>query len=134
LIDRLSKDLTQEFGRGFSRSNLKSIRQLYLLFPKGQTMSDQLSWSHYVELIKVEYELERSFYLKQCELENWSVRELKRQMKSMLFHRIALSKDKQGVFEIASEGVKVQSASDLLRDPYVFEFLGLPDQVRYSES
>ena len=72
--------------------------------------------------------------MKQCELENWSVRELKRQMKSMLFHRIALSKDKQGVVEIASEGVKVQTASDLLRDPYVFEFLGLPDQVRYSES
>jgi hypothetical protein len=134
LIDRLSKDLTQEFGRGFSRSNLKSIRQLYLLFPKGQTMSDQLSWSHYVELIKVENELERSFYLKQCELENWRVRELKRQMKSMLFHRIAVIKDKQGVFEISREGIKVQTASDLLRDPYVFEFLGLPDQVRYSES
>lgn len=133
LIRRLSKDLTAEYGRGFSRSNLKSIRQLYLTFPKSQTLSDQLTWSHYVELLKAEDESERSFYLKQCEQERWSVRALKRQMKSMLFHRIALSKDQQGVLDIAREGAKVQTASDLLRDPYVFEFLGIPEQQQYSE-
>lgn len=80
LVDQLSKDLALEFGKGFSRSNLKSIRKLYLTFPKSQTLSDQLSWSHYVEILKAEDELERSFYIRQCERENWSVRELKRQM------------------------------------------------------
>lgn len=134
LIKRLSKDLTQEFGKGFSRSNLFLIKQLYLTFPKVQTLSGQLTWSHYIELLKAEDELERSFYIQQCTQENWSVRELKRQMKSMLFHRLALSKDKEGVLDLAKKGAKVQRASDLLRDPYVFEFLGLPEQPQYTES
>lgn len=134
LIDQLSRDLTLELGKGFSRSNLFLTKQLYLSFPKIQTLSGQLSWSHYVELFKAEDELARHFYLQQCEQENWSVRELRRQMKSMLFHRIALSKDKQGVLALAREGAKVQTASDLLRDPYVFEFLGLPEQPQYTES
>jgi predicted nuclease of restriction endonuclease-like (RecB) superfamily len=134
LLDRLSKDLTAEFGKGFSRSNLFLIRQLYVTFPKIQTLSGQLTWSHYVEILKAEDELERSFYIRQCERENWSVRELKRQMKSMLFHRIALSKDKQGVLEMAKKGEITDRPGDLIKDPYVFEFLGIPEQKRYSES
>ena len=133
LLDTLSKDLSQTYGKGFSRSNLFQIRQFYICFPKVQTLSGQLSWSHYVELIKAEDKLERSFYLNQCERENWSVRALKRQMKSSLFQRIALSKDKQGVWEIAQKGLDVQNPQDILRDPYVFEFLGIPQQERYLE-
>ena len=89
LLDRLSKDLSLEFGKGFSRSNLFQIRAFYLKFQKIQTLSGQLSWSHYLELSKADSELEISFYSRQSEKENWSVRELKRQMKSMLFHRLA---------------------------------------------
>lgn len=133
LLDKLSKDLTSEFGKGFSRSNLFQIRQFYIRFPKVQTLSGQLSWSHYIELMKEEDELAVSFYMKQCDNENWSVRELKRQMKSMLFHRIALSKEKSKVIEIAQKGVEVQRAEDIIKDPYVFEFLDIPVKTHYLE-
>lgn len=133
LINRLAKDLTLEYGKGFSRSNLFQIRQFYLCFPKVQTLSGQLSWSHYSELLKADDELERSFYLKQCEKENWSVRELKRQMKSMLFHRLALSKDKAGVLSLSKEGSTVAAPEDIVKDPYVFEFLGIPRRHQYLE-
>jgi predicted nuclease of restriction endonuclease-like (RecB) superfamily len=143
LIDRLSKDLTMEFGKGFSRSNLKSIRKLYLTFPlydanseqleKSQTLSDQLSWSHYVEILRSDSDLEISFYVKQCEKENWSIRELKRQMKSMLFHRLALSKDKKGILEIANKGVEVLNPQDIIKEPFIFEFLNIPQKEKYLE-
>ncbi|MGL5889563.1 MAG: DUF1016 N-terminal domain-containing protein [Bacteroidia bacterium] len=92
LLDRLSKDLSLAYGKGFSRSNLFQIRQFYVRFEKIQTVSGQfgLSWSHYTEILKTESDLELGFYTKQCEKERWSVRELKRNMKSMLFHRLAL--------------------------------------------
>jgi len=128
LLDRLSKDLTLEFGKGFSRSNLFQIRQFYLKFPKIQTLSGQLSWSHYAEIIKAENDLEISFYVKESEKENWSVRELKRQMKNMLFHRLALSKDKTGVLRLAEKGTEIINPADVVKDPYVFEFLGIPHQ------
>jgi len=134
LLARLAQDLTLEYGKGFSRSNLFQIRSFYLKFPKVQTLSEQLSWSHYVELMKVENNLELGFYLKECEKEHWSVRELKRQMKSMLFHRIALSKEKKEVLELAQKGSSVTKAEDILKDPYVFEFLGIAQQTRYLES
>lgn len=133
LIDRLSKDITFEYGKGFSRSNLKSIRKLYLSFQKSQTLSDKLNWSHYVEIIKADSELEIGFYTKQCEKENWSVRELKRQMKSMLFHRLALSKDKKGVLNLSQKGLEIQQPSDIIKDPYVLEFLNIPQNYRYLE-
>jgi len=134
LLNRLSKDLTLEYGKGFSRSNIFQIRQFYLKFQKIQTLSEQLSWSHYVEIIKSDSELEISFYIKQCEKENWSVRELKRQMKSMLFNRLALSKDKEGVLELSLNGIEIQQAEDIIKDPYVLEFLNIPQDYRYFES
>lgn len=91
-----------------------------------------MSWSHYVEILKLDDTLEQQFYIKQCEQENWSVRELKRQMKSMLFHRLALSKNKQEVLDLAKEGLQIQNSKDIIR-PYVFEFLGLPEQLIYKE-
>lgn len=133
LLNNLSKDLTSAYGRGFSRSNLTYIRKFYLNFQKGETVSHKLTWSHYFEILKAEDGLEISFYVKQCEKENWSVRELKRQMKSMLFHRIALSKDRKGILEIAEKGQEIQKAEDIIKDPYVFEFLGIPETHRYLE-
>lgn len=105
LLNRLSQDLTLAYGKGFSRSNVAQIRQFYLRFPKIQTLSGQLSWSHYTEILKAEDELAVSFYAKQCEKESWSVRELKRQMKSCLFERLALSRDKEAVLALSKEGL-----------------------------
>ncbi len=134
LFERLSKDLTQLYGKGFSRSNLLYMRKLYLTFPKGETLSNVLSWSHYFEILKLDERLEIQFYIKQCEKENWSVRELKRQMKSMLFHRLALSKDKKGVLELSEKGQDIQKPSDILKDPYVLEFLQIPQNERLLEN
>ncbi len=141
LIDKLSADLTAQFGKGFSRSNLIYMRKFYLTFPNwwdsvpqiSETVSHQLSWGHYFEILKADDPLEISFYCKQCAKDKWSVRELKRQMKSMLFHRLALSKDKEGVLRLANEGIEVQKPEDIIRDPYVLEFVGLPDRLLYKE-
>lgn len=133
LIERLSRDLTTKFGKGFSRSNLIYIRKFYITHQIGVTASHQLSWSHYYQILKADDELEISFYERECEIEGWSVRELRRQMDSMLFHRIALSKDKEGIIELAREGCTLSKPSDILRDPYVLEFAGIPDTVNYLE-
>lgn len=106
---------------------------MYLAFPNSETLSHKLSWSHYFEILKADTDLEISFYTKQCEKENWSVRELKRQMKSMLFHRLALSKDKSGILELSQEGNEIQKPEDAIKDPYVFEFLGIPEKSQYLE-
>ena len=143
LLDQLSKDLSKQYGKGFSRSNMFQIRQFYLRFSKIQTLSGQferdesqpkLSWSHYIEILKADSDLEVNFYVKQAEKENWSVRELKRQMKSMLFHRLALSKDKEGVLKLSKEGLEIQKSEDILKDPYVLEFLNIPENHQYLES
>lgn len=134
LLNRLSHDLTAAYGKGFSRSNVAQMRQFYLKFQKVQTLSGQLSWSHYIELIKIDDPLEISFYLSQCKKDNWSVRELQRQMKSMLFHRLALSKDKEEVIELSRNGLSVQSADDIIKDPCVLEFVGIPQNSNYLES
>ncbi|MTI12911.1 PDDEXK nuclease domain-containing protein [Sansalvadorimonas verongulae] len=132
LLDRLSKDLKQAYGKGFSRSNIYLMRQLYLCYPKIQTLSGFLSWSVYCELLAISDDVSRSFYEKQCLEERWSVRELKRQINSGLFERLALSKDKAGVLALA-RGHQPESAHDLVKDPYIFEFFDLPERNRYSE-
>lgn len=133
LLDTLAKDLTTEYGKGFSRSNLTYMRKLYIAFPISETLSHKLTWSHYFEILKTDDDIERQFYIKQSEQENWSVRELKRQMKSMLFHRLALSKSKEEVLALANQGVHIQQSKDIIKDPYVFEFLGIPQQEKYLE-
>jgi predicted nuclease of restriction endonuclease-like (RecB) superfamily len=133
LITRLSQDLRTRHGKGFDRSNLIRMRQFYLAYPKGATASHFLSWSHVIELLKIEDPLERGFYEKQMVAENWSVRELKRQKNSGLFLRLAASKDREGVLKLASEGQIALQAEDLLREPYVFEFLKIPEGVLLSE-
>ncbi len=134
LMDTLSRDLTLSYGKGFSRSNLIYMRKFFISFPNSETLSHVLTWSHYFEILKSESDLEINFYTKQCEKERWSVRELKRQMKSMLFHRLALSKDKEGVLKLALEGHLVETPEDLIKDPFVLEFLNIPQQYQYLEN
>ena len=133
LFEKISGGLREKYGRGFSRSNVIYMRLLYLNYPKSQTLSDQLSWSHYVELLMIGNKAERSFYEKQCLLEGWSVREFQRQKESALFTRLALSRNKQQVRQLARQGQVVKSPRDAVKDPYVLEFLGLPENASYSE-
>jgi predicted nuclease of restriction endonuclease-like (RecB) superfamily len=134
LIDKLSHDLTIQLGKGFGRSNLIRIRQFYVAYPKGATLSHLLTWSHIVELLKIDDPLERGFYEKQAVSERWSVRELVRQKASSLFLRLAASKDKAGLLELAAKGQIIEQPSDLLREPYVFEFLKIPEATHISET
>jgi len=133
LITNLAKDLTRIKGKGFSRSNLIYMRKFYLTFPKSETLSHQLTWSHYFELLKCDDPLERQFYMNECISQRWKVRELKRQINSSLFQRLALSTDKEGVLALANQGHQLQQPADIIRDPYVLEFTGIPQQKRYSE-
>jgi len=133
LLERLSKDLTLSHGKGFSRSSLNYMRLLYARFPICETLSHKLSWSHYCELVKIDHDLERQFYEKQCALENWSIRELKRQKASALFLRIAASQNREDILKLALKGNIVAKPSDLLRDPYVFEFLKIPEPYHLSK-
>ncbi len=134
LLQNLSRDLTVKNGKGFNRSNLTYMRKLYLAFPKCGTLSHKLTWSHYYEILKCEDSLEMQFYIKECVKERWNVRELKRQMKSCLFQRIALSSDKEGVLTLANKGHQIMTPIDIIRDPYILEFTGLPLRKQYKES
>ena len=134
LLDRLSRDLTLRHGKGFSRSNVVRIRQFYLAHPKGATLSHQLSWSHIVELLKIDDPLERGFYEQQAIREKWAVRELKRQKETSLFLRLAAGKDKDAILQLAAQGQIIAQPADLLRDPYVFEFLKIPEPHQISET
>lgn len=133
LISELSKELTRQLGKGYNRSNLTYMRLFSLHYPDGVTLSHQLSWSHFVELLKIDDELERKFYENQSIREKWSVRELRRQKDSALFQRLALSKNKKGIINLSQHGQIIESHSDIIKDPYILEFLGLPEQERYTE-
>ena len=133
-LTQLSKQLTARFGRGFSRPNLVNMRKFYLYYPNCQTVSDNLTWSHIGELIKADDELERSFYEKECIAQKWDVRTLKRQMNSALYLRLAASKDKDGMLALASTGITIQKPEDVVRDSYTLEFLGIPEDHRFSET
>ena len=134
LLDRMARDLKNRYGKGFSRSNVIYMRLLYIKYPKSETLSHQLSWSHYFELLKISDDFERSFYEQQAILENWSIRELKRQKATALFQRIALSKDKEKILELSRIGNIIKDETSVLKDPYVFEFLNIPEKQKYSET
>ena len=126
----LSKELSNELGRGFSRSNLFTMRNFYQNYPDVQTVSGQLSWSHYCELLLVSDKDARSFYEKECVNARWSIRELRRQIESSLFQRLLLSSgttNMQRVIELAKKGQIIERPADIIKDPYVLEFIGLPD-------
>lgn len=137
LIADLSKKLTKEYGKGFSRSNLQNMRNFYLSYPICQTLSGKLSWSHYCELLSISDEQKRSFYEKETLNANWSVRELKRQINTSLFERLLLSngdENKEKVLDLALKGNEIVTPNDIIKDPYVFEFLGLPEEKPMMES
>lgn len=134
LILNLSKDLSSVYGRGFSRSNLQYMRLLYEYYPKCETLSGELTWSHYIELISIDDNLSRSFYEKQAISEKWSIRELKRQKKTGLFHRLALGKDKEQILELSKKGQIVKTENDLVKNPHIFEFMNFPEDYKYTET
>lgn len=149
ILLELSKYLSEKFGKGFSTTNLKQMRQFYTIYSQdqiSQTLSDQfknfpavstgrkfyLSWSHYLKLMRIDNIDERHFYEIESVKNDWSLAELKRQYGSSLYERLALSTDK--VYRLALEGQKVEKAEDAVKDPYVLEFLGLKELPEYSES
>ena len=136
LIKNLSKRLTEEFGKGFSVTNLKQMKSFYIAYRKGQTLSDQfkLSWSHYLILMRMENIEERNFYEIESIQNNWSLRELRRQIDSALYERLVLSRDKEKVKELAFKGQVIEKPEDVVKDPYILEFLGLEEQSNYSEN
>ncbi len=133
LLDKLSKDLKLRYGKGFSRRSVLDMRRFYILYPKWQTLSAILSWSHYVELIGVKNDLERVFYEKQCLQEGWSVREFQRAKNSSLFERIAINKTKEEILALGEKGQVVENVEDIIKDPYTIEFLGVPESHEISE-
>ena len=136
LLKLLSVQLINEFGKGFSVDNLENMRRFYLAFQKSETVSRkfELSWSHYIFLTRIENIDERNFYEIESIENSWSLRELKRQFDSGLFERLKLSSDKQKVKELSVKGQVIQTAQDLIKDPYILEFVGLPELSSYSES
>ncbi|TDP01362.1 putative nuclease of restriction endonuclease-like (RecB) superfamily [Flavobacterium sp. 245] len=172
LLKELSKQLTREFGKGFSVVSLENIRKFYLVYSKSeslirilqiqktqslteefksqktqtasaefnkadyQTLSSffKLTFTHYVFLMRIDDEKERRFYKIESEKNNWSVRELKRQYDTALYTRLALSRDKEGVLKLSEKGQIIEKPKDIIKDPYILEFLGLPELHQYSES
>ena len=136
LLKTLSKELTKEFGKGFSVDNLENMRRFYLAYSKSETPSRkfELSWSHYIFLSRIKNEDERNFYEIEAIKNTWSLRELRRQFDSALFERLSLSKEKKKVQELANKGQIIQTPQDLIKDPYILEFVGLEERASYSES
>ncbi len=136
-LKQVSKQLTREFGKGFSVSNLQFMRRFFQTYQIQQTVSAKLTWSHYCELLIISDPDRRSFYEKECERSGWSVRELKRQISTSLFERLLLSDgkaNKEKVYVLASKGQEIATPEDILKDPYVFEFLGVPENTPVMES
>lgn len=157
LIKELSKRLTENFGKGFTARNLWFMRKFYLTYPKvnavrsessediGHSARDEfdekihalrgeLSWTHYRLLLKVENEQARRFYEEETINSRWSTRELERQINSLLFERLAMSRDKDEVLRLSKEGQILREPKDIIKDPFVLEFLDLSDRADFLES
>ena len=151
LLQELSAYLTKEFGKGFSADNLKLMRRFYKVYSNdqiGETLFPQfenypsvdtgrkfyLSWSHYLKLMRIENVDERHFYEIEAAKNDWSLTEMKRQFDSALFERLALSKNKDEVSKLAKNGQLFERPEDTIKDPYILEFLGLPEYAAYSET
>lgn len=148
ILKTLSERLTNRFGEGWSYSNLRQVRQFYLIYEKmtdsvcqigndKQSLSNfgfTLSWSHYLILMRIKKDDERKFYEIECRKENWSVRKLQREYNSSLYERLALSRNKKDVQRLSREGNVVEKPEDVIKDPLTLEFLGLKPDSSYSES
>jgi predicted nuclease of restriction endonuclease-like (RecB) superfamily len=163
-LDELVRDLRKRIGRGFTKRYLELFRQFYSYYPIAKSLISQfnvnlpypssvpfaplewqddayfaqlfrdLPWTHFIELIRIEDPLKRAFYEVETLNNRWSVRELKRQIASLLYERIGLSRDKEGVLALAKQGELSTTPAEMVRDPYVFEFLGLKHEELYTES
>lgn len=133
LLARLSKDLRLRYGKGFGRRNVLDMRRFYLIYPIWQAVPAKLSWTHIIALLGISNDSARKFYEKQAVHEKWSYRELERQINSSLFERLALSKDKKGVLQLAEKGHVVSQINEAVKDPYVLDFLKIPQSVRMTE-
>lgn len=156
VIKNLSEKLLNEFGRGFSGDTLKNARKFYLIYKerisetvfslfaieKSETVFSllnedvpfQLSWSHYLQLMRIENANERNFYEIEAVKSNWSVRTLQRQYNSSLYERLALSKDKSDILRLSTEGNIIAKPQDIIKQPTVLEFLGIEEKAKYVES
>jgi predicted nuclease of restriction endonuclease-like (RecB) superfamily len=134
LLEGLARRLSADFGKGFDESNLRNIRSFYMTYPKCDALRHELSWTHYRILMRIEKPEARSFYEIECAKNKWSARELERQKGSLLFERLALSKDKKGLIKMAKKGQQVETYADMIKDPYVLEFTGLAPQAKLYES
>lgn len=133
LLARLSKDLKLRYGKGFGRRNVLDMRRFYVTYPKWQTVSAKLSWSHFIVLLGVSDDTTRKFYEKQAIHENWSKRELERQIDSSLFERLALSRDKKGILQLSEKGHIAAHPTEMIKDPYILDFLKIPQSKRVTE-
>ena len=133
IIKELAGKLTTEFGKGFEYRNLQYMKKFYIMFPKVNAVSSQLSWTHYRHLLKVENEQARLWYIKEAVSENWSTRALERQINSHYYERLLASKKKTSVIVEAKEKTTELTAQDILKDPYVLEFLELKNRNEYTE-
>jgi predicted nuclease of restriction endonuclease-like (RecB) superfamily len=162
ILKGLSEQLTKEFGKGFSVDNLQNMRKLYKIYSNYETASSiseneniisetvysisyknessevtlnfLLTWSHYIYLMNIEDSRERKFYEIESIKYQWSLRELKRQYDSALYTRLTLSRDKKGILELSEKGQIIENPKDIIKDPYILEFLGLPELHHYSET
>ncbi len=134
VLKYISERLTAEFGKGFSVQGLRNMRQFYLTFPKRSTLRSELSWSHYRLLMRVEDETARAFYVDEAVKSGWSVRQLQRQINTMFYHRILASKDKESVAAEIQTTVPKPEYEKIIKDPYVLEFLDLPQNEHFYES
>jgi len=128
VLKQLSLSLTAEFGKGFDTSNLRYMRLVYLAFPNCDALRHNLSWTHYRILSRLDNEQARTWYINEAIEQSWSARALERQIGSLYYERLLASKEKSSVLQEAQEKTKglAVSAKDYLRDPYIFDFLGLP--------
>ena len=133
LLKELSKRLIRDYGRGFDESNLRNMRMFYLTFPKCDALRHELSWTHYRLLLRIEKENARDFYLIETINNKWSTRELERQINSLLYERIALSQDKTEVLKLSVKGQTISQPKDIIKDPYVLEFLDLKENKKFLE-
>jgi len=151
LLRHLSAQLTAKVGKGFSVETLRKIRQFYLAYrdrppeiqytpwtesrpSPSRPLRTDLAWSHYRQLMRVHPAARRDFYEVECAKSRWSARELDRQIASLLFERLARSRNKEGILALAREGQEIQKPTDLVKDPYILEFTGLPEAAEWQES
>lgn len=133
-VKELSKQMTQDFGKGFTVANLKNMRQFYLTFPNGYALRSELSWTHYRLLMRVENENAREFYMQEAVKSQWSTRQLERQINSFFYERLLSSKNKEQVAAEIQTLEPAKKPEDVIRDPYVLEFLGLAPNDDFYES